>query len=140
MPDLGAFAATHAAAFAGGVARPWRAEEFADLLASPLVFLVGDARVFAMGRAVAGEVELLTLATHPDDQGKGLGKAILADFHAEAVRRGCERAFIEVAETNSAARGLYLASGYAQDGHRPAYYRSTDGVPVAALLLSRTLP
>lgn len=140
MPDLGAFAATHAAAFAGGVARPWGVAEFADLLTSPLVFLVGDARAFAMGRAVAGEVELLTLATHPDNQGKGLGKAILAEFHAEALRRGCDRAFLEVAENNATARGLYLASGYAQDGRRPAYYRGTDGHPVAALLLSRTLP
>ena len=50
-------AALHARAFAGQ-GRAWSAAEFADLLASSLVFAVGDTRGFALGRVIADEAEV----------------------------------------------------------------------------------
>ena len=57
-------AALHAACFA--FPRPWSAAEFAALLADPLVFVQTLPGGFVMGRAVAGEAELLTVAVAPD--------------------------------------------------------------------------
>ncbi len=140
MPDPQQLAATHALAFAGGSLRAWSAAEIADLLASPHVFLTGDVRAFVLGRAVADEAELLTLATHPAHRRQGLGQAALSDFHAMAAERGATRAFLEVAETNAPARALYATQGYVQTARRPAYFRDPDGTPVAALILTRALP
>lgn len=133
-----ALAALHKAAF--DTLRSWTTEEFAALLQSPFVFATGDTRAFAMGRVIADEVELLTIATDPAHRRLGLGAARLADFHDAAAQRGATRSFLEVAADNTAAIALYLASGYAQDGRRPGYYRLADGRRLDALLMSRALP
>ncbi len=140
MPDPDALAATHKLAFAGGSLRAWSAAEIDALLVSPHVFLIGDARAFAMGRAVADEAELLTLATHPDHRRQGLGTLAIQAFHQVAAARAATRAFLEVAEDNAAARALYAAQGYAQIARRAAYFRAPDGAAVAALILQRALP
>jgi len=140
MPDAATLATTHALAFAGGSLRAWSADEIAALLASPHVFLTGDARAFALGRAVADEAELLTLATHPDHRRTGLARAALADFHAEAAKRGATRAFLEVAADNTPARALYAATGYREIARRAGYFRAPDGMPVAAVIMERPLP
>lgn len=121
-------------------ARGWSAAEFAALLESPHVFAVGDARAAALGRAAAGEAELLTLATDPDHRRGGLARACLAAFAAEARARGATEAFLEVAADNWAARALYVADGWAEAGLRPGYYQRTGHPPVDALMLVRTLP
>ncbi|MFN4101064.1 MAG: GNAT family N-acetyltransferase, partial [Pararhodobacter sp.] len=102
-----ALAALHARAFA--TPPPWSAAGFAGLLDSPLVFLTADAqgRAFALGRVVAGEAELLTLATDPAARRQGLARAQMAAFEREAQARGAVTAFLEVAEDNAAARALY---------------------------------
>ena len=140
MPDFTAFAATHSAAFRGGHVRAWSAEEFSALCASPFTYVVGDERAFAVGRAVAGEAELLTLATDPSHQRKGLAKAVLKAFHQEALNRAAAFVCLEVAENNRAARALYKSEGYIETARRAAYYRGDCGPAVDALILSRSLP
>jgi [ribosomal protein S18]-alanine N-acetyltransferase len=99
----------HAACFT--MPRPWGAAEFADLLASPLVFLVAEPAGFALGRAVADEAELLTLAVDPSARRQGSGRRLLTKFEAEAASRGATSAFLDVAAGNDAARALYLSAG-----------------------------
>lgn len=130
-------AALHALCFTRP--RPWSADEFAALLAGPGAFLAGDATAFALGRAVAGEAELLTLAVHPDARRRGRGRACLAAFEAAARARGATRAFLEVAADNAPARALYAAAGYAEAGRRRGYYAGPGGAAVDALILARTL-
>lgn len=130
-------AATHAAAFAR--ARPWSAAEFAALLVRPGSFAVGDARCFALGRVVADEAELLTIATDPDHQRQGRARAVMRDWLAQAAARGAAVAFLEVAEDNAPARALYAAYGFAEVGRRKGYYRHADGARVDAVLLRRAL-
>mgnify|MGYP001244619670 CR=1 FL=1 len=134
-----ALAALHARAFVAPP--PWGAASFASLLASPHSFLRADpaGRAFVLGRAIADEAELLTLATAPEARRAGLARARLAEFDAEARARGARTAFLEVAEDNTAARGLYAACGWAQAGRRPGYYRLPDGSTVAALILCKSL-
>lgn len=131
-------AALHALAFAGQ-GRAWPEAEIAALLGDPLVFAVTRPGGFALGRAVAGEAELLTLATDPARRRQGLGRALLGAFEEEAARRGAQEVFLEVAEDNSAAWALYRAAGYAETGRRRGYYRRDGAVPADALILRRTL-
>ncbi|WP_370302626.1 GNAT family N-acetyltransferase [Pseudooceanicola sp.] len=130
-------AAIHAAASDD---RPWSAAEFAALLASPGCFATGDVRAFALVRVILDEAELLTIATRPQHRRQGLARALMADWQAEAARRGATRAFLEVAADNAPARALYEACGYSQTGRRRGYYRRGTGAAVDALLMARTLP
>lgn len=130
-------ARTHARAFAGQ-SRGWSAQEMADLVQSPLVFAVGDARAFALGRAIAGEAELLTLATDPDHRRLGLARGCIAAFEATAQSRGARTAFLEVAADNMAARALYKVSGYQEIACRTGYYTHADRAAVDALILQKS--
>ncbi|WP_294611737.1 GNAT family N-acetyltransferase [uncultured Roseovarius sp.] len=131
-------ARTHARAFAGQ-SRGWTAQEIADLLNSPLVFAVGDLHAFALGRAIADEAELLTLATDPDHRREGRARACLAAFETTAQARGARTAFLEVAADNAAARALYRGAGYQQIACRTGYYTHADRAAVDALILQKPL-
>ncbi|MHC0054773.1 GNAT family N-acetyltransferase [Actibacterium sp. D379-3] len=134
-PD--ALADLHAACFT--TPRPWGADEFRALLDSPGAFLVGDAQGFALGRVLAGEAELLTLAVHPRARRQGLGRHWLYAFESEARARDADTAFLEVAADNTAARALYRLAGYAEAGRRPGYYRPPEGPRIDALVLRKVL-
>ncbi|PKP68690.1 MAG: ribosomal-protein-alanine acetyltransferase [Alphaproteobacteria bacterium HGW-Alphaproteobacteria-4] len=130
-----ALAMLHAACFTSP--RPWSAAEFAGLMALPGVFLLGDSRGFVLGRAVAGEAELLTLAVTPALRRQGLGRALLAGFEAAAQAAGAEAAFLEVAAANAPARALYAGAGWREAGRRRGYYRLPGGSADDALVLTR---
>ncbi|AUQ57301.1 putative acetyltransferase [Phaeobacter inhibens] len=130
-------ARTHQAAFLQG--RPWSAREFAALLDSPFSYAVGDARSFAVGRVVAGEAELLTIATHPSHQRQGLARAILERWREVALTRDATDGFLEVAADNQPARTLYKAYGFAESGRRVGYYPRKGAAAVDAVLMSISL-
>jgi ribosomal-protein-alanine N-acetyltransferase len=130
-------AATHAAAFTED--RPWTAQEFADLLTQPTTILLGDARSFLLARVILDEAEILTLATHPTHRRQGLARVALAEFLALSLTKGAARAFLDVAEDNAPARALYAGAGFTEIARRPAYYTTTDGSRIAALVLARDL-
>ena len=67
---------------------------------------------------------LAFLAVHPDQQGQGLGSALLADYHARLDQRGVA-AYLEAScERN---RDLYLRHGYRPMGEP---FRLPDGPPM----------
>lgn len=119
---------------------PWSAADFAGFLADPLAFLLveGDAG-FLLGRAVAGEAELLTLAVAPEARRLGLGRKLVARFVYQAQVRGAVRAFLEVKADNAPALALYESAGFARAGLRRDYYRDPDGTRSDALVLAREL-
>lgn len=121
----------HARAFAEG----WTARAIADLLSSTGTLAIAQPHAFALIRVVADEAELLTLATEPDHRRQGLARSVLLRAEAIARTRGAERLFLEVAESNEAARALYSSQGYRASGRRRAYYR--DGSD--AILMEKTL-
>lgn len=132
-----ALATLHALCFE--TPRPWSADEFAALLVSKGVFLHHSDAGFALGREVAGEVELLTLAVDPTRQRQGHGRILLAGFEAEAIQRGVREAFLEVSQANAAARTLYHSAGYTESGRRPAYYTPLSGPKIAAIVMRKPL-
>jgi ribosomal-protein-alanine N-acetyltransferase len=127
----------HGAAFV--TPRPWSEAEIADLLASPLVFVLQEPGGFLMGRVVAGEAELLTVAVDPPFQRRGIGLRLVQAFVAEARRRGADSAFLEVAATNLAAIAVYAHAGFAQTGRRRGYYHDPRGTAVDALVMLRKI-
>src|SRR5690606_8856892 len=50
---------------------------------------------FVLWRGAAGEEEILLIAVHPDHRRKGIGRALLDRFAAEARERGTDRLFLE---------------------------------------------
>jgi len=130
-------AALHALCFSAPP--PWPAAEFASLLEHPLVFSLNEAEAFLIGRAVAGQAELLTLAVAPQARRRGLGKRLVQRFLYQARLRGAEEAFLEVAAPNLSARALYVHAGFAEAGLRRGYYRSPGDSPVDAVVMRRSL-
>ncbi|NVO56521.1 GNAT family N-acetyltransferase [Rhodobacteraceae bacterium B1Z28] len=131
-------ASTHAAAFKQS--RPWTAAEFADLLDSRFVHYVGTPQSFALFQVIAGEVELLTLATHPTVQRQGLAVKCMENWHSKAVGLGATRAFLDVASDNLAAIALYERCQYRPCGQRKGYYARKNGKSCDAILMECTLP
>lgn len=109
------------------------------LLAARGSILVHEGDAFALGRCVAGEAELLTIAVDPASQGRGLGRLCLRRFLDACRDAGADRVFLEVATSNRAARSLYETEGFREDGRRKGYYRTSGGAPVDALLMSKAL-
>lgn len=114
----------------------WSVTSFADMLSSPQVFgwALGQ-EAFILGRVVADEAELLTLAVAPAARRQGQARRLLDALLAGAAARGATRMFLEVAETNDPARQLYTQAGFVQCGRRANYYANH----VAALVLERYL-
>lgn len=134
-PD--ALAALHARAFA--TPRPWSAGEFAGLLADPTVFLLAEGAVdgLLLGRVVAGEGELLTLAVDPDLRRQGIGRRLMVRFLSQAQALGAESLFLEVAADNRAAIALYQTSGFVSAGRRRGYYLRDGAAAMDALVMVR---
>lgn len=132
MTDPEALAEIHAEAFDA----PWDAGAFRALLDQPGVIAVAEADGFILIRVVADEAEILTLAVRPAARRQGLGARLTAQAAAAARSLGAARLFLEVAEDNDAARGLYEALGFQPAGRRRGYYARKDGPAVDALILA----
>ena len=128
----------HATAFPP--ADRWGADAIGLLAALPGHFALlaerGDEPLgFVLGRAAAGEAEVLTLAVHPLARRLGAGRALMRALMAEAAVRGAETLFLEVAEGNAAARALYAGLGAAEAGRRRRYYPDGSDALVLAIPL-----
>jgi ribosomal-protein-alanine N-acetyltransferase len=130
--DAPRLAALHALAFD----RPWSAGEIAALMDSPGVLVLAAPGGFVMMRAAAGEAEVVTLAVDPAFRRRGLGAALTRAGLAAALALGAEEAFLEVAQDNIAAIGLYRSLGFETVGRRPGYYPRI-GEPAADALVMR---
>ena len=85
---------------------------------------------------VADEAELANLAVAPDRRRQGIGRYLLDAAMVEAVAGGAASLYLEVRESNVAARALYGARGFVAVGRRPSYYRN----PAEDALLLRYRP
>lgn len=133
-------AALHARCFPDPWSAASLAEAFGDTASRALGFREGGALVaFALTKEVAGEADLLTIATDPAVRRRGLAAELVGALIVELERAGITRLTLEVAEDNLAARGLYGRFGFTEDGRRPRYYVAGRDVPADAVLMSRRL-
>lgn len=135
--DPVALAAIHLASFRNP--RPWSADGIAAILSGTGTFLLTAPEGFLIGRAIAGEAELLTLAVAPERRRQGAGERLLAAFLTESARLGAATAFLEVAADNVAALALYRRHGFDETGRRRGYYRDAPGEAVDAIVMSRPI-
>lgn len=138
--DLDAIVALHA----GGFEVSWSAAAFAELSASPGIFMLkaeekGGAGVvgFVMARIVADEAEILTITVSDQMRGARIGQRLMEASGAEALAHGAATLFLEVAEDNQAALALYRRMGFAEIGRRPAYYERKTGKITALTMALR---
>jgi ribosomal-protein-alanine N-acetyltransferase len=122
----------------------WTASQCAGLLPMPGVWLVlarerDEPIGFALGRAVAGEAELLLLAVRREAQGRGIGRMLLDRFAQDAKDRGAARLHLEVREGNHAL-SLYEQADYTLIGRRRNYYSGKAGQTYDALTLAKNAP
>jgi len=75
--------------------------------------------------AILEEAHLTILAIHPDFQRQGLGQMLLNHLLEEAIKKGLERATLEVSEHNQTALNLYKKFGFTVAGRRKKYYQAT---------------
>ena len=81
---------------------------------------------YAIAWFIVGEGEVGNVAVHPDARGLGIGARLLDAALAEAGRREAAVVFLEVRESNDAARRLYASRGFEEVGRRRRYYRRPD--------------
>jgi len=121
---------------------PWPASAFASLPENARVFFTVARDV---GRALWGYVvawyvmdegELANLAVAPAVREQGIGRALLDSMLDDARSREIAQIYLEVRESNFAARQLYASRGFEEVGKRKGYYRTPKE---DALILRRTL-
>ena len=72
---------------------------------------------------VLDEGEIANLAVVPAARRRGVAKALLEAIIAEARESRVSRLFLEVRESNAAARALYAEQGFLPVARRARYYR-----------------
>jgi ribosomal-protein-alanine N-acetyltransferase len=86
--------------------------------------LDGEMAAYMVWRQTAypDEFEILSFATHPRHQRKGLARRLMEAFRRE--RRG--DCFLEVRESSAGARAFYQTMGFEETGTRHAYYKNNS--------------
>jgi ribosomal-protein-alanine N-acetyltransferase len=77
---------------------------------------------FLVARHVAPEWELENIVVAPAARRQGVGQRLLGALLTKARETGSRELFLEVRESNAAARGLYEKAGFKEAGRRKSYY------------------
>lgn len=138
--DAAAIARLHAASFNRG----WSENEIEQLMLDRHVLthratINGRLIGFIMSRLAAGEAEILSVAVSASHRGKGLARRLLNLHMGRLLGLGIRVIFLEVDESNAAARQLYRRAGFGEAGRRQGYYTVPGGKPATALILRRDL-
>jgi ribosomal-protein-alanine N-acetyltransferase len=91
---------------------------------------------FLAARHISLEWELENVVVSMGARGKGVGTALLAEMLSRAQKSASDSVFLEVRESNSAARALYAKLGFHETGRRKGYYSNPAE---DAILYSKTL-
>ena len=116
---------------------PWSYQSFIELLTNPRVlFAVAERGRHAADAADAAEVigyvvawfvvdeaEVANVAVAPEVRGQGVGARLLDEALSAARVHGAASVYLEVRDSNAAARALYASRGFVQIGRRRRYYR-----------------
>lgn len=118
---------------------PWDMGSYAACLRSGCYARVAEEAGTVAGYAVLhqlrGEAEIFTIGVAPEFQGKGIGKALLADLMDEAKREGAFRVVLQVRSANDRAIHIYKNAGFVQAGVISDYYTNRDGTREDALFM-----
>jgi ribosomal-protein-alanine N-acetyltransferase len=108
---------------------PWSMASFRAALGEERVLFVvaespsGELLGYVVAWSTVDEAELANLAVVPTARGAGVGKALVDAALRYGKEKGCVCLFLEVRESNAAARAVYVARGFEQVSRRRRYYR-----------------
>jgi [ribosomal protein S18]-alanine N-acetyltransferase len=98
---------------------------------------------FMLYTLVAGEAEILTIATHTSWRRRGIGERLVKSALGHLSAERAEAMFLEVGDNNQNALGLYRKLGFREVGRRSNYYAAVKGEAPAtgssALVMRRDL-
>jgi ribosomal-protein-alanine N-acetyltransferase len=104
----------------------WRVPDYNGIFVTPRTLLVAETESgivgFAITHNIAGEWELENIAVEAVYQRRGLGGQLITAVIKEAKNSNAKFIFLEVRESNSAAKRLYQRCGFQQYGRRKSYY------------------
>ena len=97
----------------------------------------GGVTGFAVALVVSPEAELETIGVAGHAQRQGFASCLLAELFTALKHLQVTEVFLEVRESNRAARAFYAHSGFVERGRRSGYYSDPkeDAVLVARALL-----
>lgn len=133
--DLGSLSAMEQEIFGS---HAWSRELFWKHQESPRAFsgvlkekgrLIG----YILCEIVSPEATILKLAVHPLHRRKGCASLLLDHLLAEMKKQGVDRIFLEVRQSNHAARAFYSQAGFKILSRREQYY--PDGEDAVVMLL-----
>lgn len=107
---------------------PWSEESFRSILMSSFAFSFGafDGVGCLLGYIILSFVvdvgEVLDIAVAVDRKKMGVGTQLMSHAHSFLKEKGGSEVFLEVRESNTAARSLYSKQGYEAVGIRKNYY------------------
>ena len=103
-------------------------DRIVEAIAPPAAFATaycdGIAAGFGLGVGERGAVGLFDVVVRPEFRGRGLGRAITRALMAWGREGGASLAYLQVADANSGARGLYESLGFR--AAYPYHYRRKD--------------
>ncbi len=118
---------------------PWSEISFFNELKNPRSFLrVAKKRGRVVGYICAGwildEGHVLDVAVHPQYQRLGIAAALISMAMERLKEEGCRFVFLEVRESNEAAKKIYAKFGFELLGTRKNYYLSPEEDAVIMVL------
>lgn len=119
---------------------PWKEQQFKESIEvyqSTVIEQQGEVVGFCILQPVLDEANLLLMAVHPGQQGKGLGYQLLEASLAQ-LKNNPVQVFLEVRESNHAAIALYEKSGFHQIDLRKNYYPKPDGSREHAIIMVKS--
>jgi ribosomal-protein-alanine N-acetyltransferase len=96
-----------------------------------------DITGFLVARGLGEECEIENIVVSVDHQRRGLATKLLKYFMRLADEANVTKVFLEVRQSNAAARALYAKQGFTEIGERKNYYRSPEESGVNYQLLIR---
>ncbi len=108
----------------------WSLAQYEAILNAPfatdrLIFVAenqGRLHGFLVARTAAEEWEIENVVVAEEARRQGLGHHLVQSLINKAQQQETRAIFLEVRESNHAARALYQNCGFTQTGRRPAYY------------------
>jgi ribosomal-protein-alanine acetyltransferase len=86
----------------------------------------GEIAGFVIARAVSAEWEIENVAVSRQAQRRGVGTQLIRHLLHLARDSAAEAVFLEVRESNVAARALYRKLGFSESGQRKHYYQNPE--------------
>jgi ribosomal-protein-alanine N-acetyltransferase len=107
----------------------WSEADYQQLFAAGRVTLVIEkdhVQGFITARHLGPEWEIENIVIASEVQRRGLGTRLVQELLRLAQAQGAKEVFLEVRESNRAARALYSKMGFVESRRRKSYYRNPD--------------